>query len=41
MKRISDEPHINMTETMEQIVHALVPVVCIGAVMFTGLILGG
>ena len=41
MKRITDEPHYNMTETMEQIVHVLVLMACIGAVMFTGLILGG
>ena len=41
MKRITDEPHINMTETMKQIVHVLVLVACIGAVMLTGLILGG
>ena len=41
MKRISDEPHINRTELVEQIVHVLLLMVCIGAVMFTGLILGG
>ena len=41
MKRITDEPHINMTELAEQIVHVLVLMTCIGAVMFTGLILGG
>ena len=39
MKRISEEPHVDMTETTEQIVDFLVLVVFIGAIFLAGLIL--